>query len=70
MPLERWTSETQRLLVRYGQTMEQTATKVFKQGIIDRRTYLHLVKGFSGTDADVVETPAEEETTQPENPAI
>jgi len=52
LPLERWTSETQRLMLRYGQTMEQTATKVFKKGIIDRRTYLHLVKGFSGADAD------------------
>ena len=49
LPLERWTSETQRLMLRYGQSMEQTATKVFKKGIIDRRTYLHLVKGFSGS---------------------
>jgi len=64
LPIERWTSETQRLLTRYGQSMEQTATKVFKKGIIDRRTYLHLVKGFSGADADTVdESAAEPEDT-------
>lgn len=50
MPIERWTSETQRLLQRYGQTMEQTATKAFKDGLIDRRAYLLLTKGFSGDD--------------------
>ena len=51
MPIERWTTETQRLLVRYGQTMEQTATKAFKTGLIDRRSYLLLTKGFSGDEA-------------------
>jgi len=51
LPIERWTAETQRLLVRQGQTMEQTATKAFKAGVIDRRSYLLLVKGFSGDDA-------------------
>ena len=50
MPIEKWTIETQRLLVRYGQTMEQTATKTFKDGIIDRRTYLLLVKGFTAEE--------------------
>ncbi len=50
-PIERWTAETQRLLVRYGQTMEQTANKAFKGGLIDRRTYLLLIKGFSGDDS-------------------
>ena len=50
MPVERWTSETQRFLVRYGQTMEQSANAAFKAGLIDRRTYLLLVKGFSGDD--------------------
>ena len=49
-PIDRWTSETQRLLVRYGQTMEQTATKAFKSGIIDRRSYLLLTKGFTAED--------------------
>jgi defect-in-organelle-trafficking protein DotB len=47
MPIEKWTLETQRLLVRYGQTMEQTATRAFKAGIIDRRAYLLLTKGFT-----------------------
>ena len=50
-PIEKWTSEAQRLLVRYGQTMEQTATKAFKEGLIDRRSYLLLTKGFTGDDA-------------------
>jgi defect-in-organelle-trafficking protein DotB len=49
-PIERWTAETQRLLVRHGQTMEQTATKAFRDGLIDRRSYLLLVKGFSGDE--------------------
>jgi defect-in-organelle-trafficking protein DotB len=51
LPIEKWTSETQRLLSRYGQTMEQTATKAFKGGIIDRRSYLLLTKGFTGDDS-------------------
>ena len=55
LPIERWTSETQRLLQRQGQTMEQTATKAFKGGIIDRRTYLLLTKGFSGDEAEADE---------------
>ncbi|WP_301100445.1 ATPase, T2SS/T4P/T4SS family, partial [Propionivibrio sp.] len=50
MPVERWTSETQRFLVRYGKTMEQSANAAFKYGLIDRRTYLLLTKGLSGTD--------------------
>lgn len=50
MPVERWTSETQRFLVRYGKTMEQSANAAFKDGLIDRRTYLLLTKGLSGTD--------------------
>lgn len=52
LPIERWTAETQRFLQRSGQTMEQTATKAFKAGIIDRRTYLLLTKGFSSDEAD------------------
>jgi defect-in-organelle-trafficking protein DotB len=57
LPIEKWTTETQRLLVRYGQTMEQTATKAFKSGLIDRRSYLLLTKGFSGDDLDKAEPP-------------
>jgi hypothetical protein len=33
--------------------MEQTATKAFKEGIIDRRSYLLLIKGFTGDDPDL-----------------
>lgn len=58
MPIEKWTIETQRLLVRYGQTMEQTATKAFKEGVIDRRAYLLLTKGFT---VDESEEEAEED---------
>lgn len=61
-PLERWTAEAQRLLQRHGQSMEQTASKAFKKGLIDRRIYLLLVKGFSGTDAD--------ETNFSDNPEV
>ena len=50
LPTEKWTAETQRLLLRFGQTMEQTATKAFKDGIIDRRAYLLLTKGYTVTD--------------------
>jgi defect in organelle trafficking protein DotB len=58
MPIEKWTIETQRLLVRYGQTMDQTATKAFKADIIDRRAYLLLTKGFTPDEAK--ENPSDE----------
>lgn len=47
-PIERWTSETQRLLRRQGQSMEETALKAFKGKMIDKNTYLFLTQGFSG----------------------
>lgn len=50
MSIDRWTTETQRFLVRYGRTMEQSASIAFKEGLIDRRTYLLLTKGFSGEE--------------------
>ena len=50
MPLERWTFETQRFLVRYGKTMQKSADDAFKRGLIDRRTYLLLTKGFSADE--------------------
>jgi defect-in-organelle-trafficking protein DotB len=50
MSLDKWTVETQRFLVRYGQTMEQSANQAFKAGVIDRRTYLFLTKGLSGDE--------------------
>ena len=52
MPIERWTSEAQRLLVRYGKTMEQSATAAYKAGLIERRWYLMLTKGFSGEERE------------------
>lgn len=55
LPIERWTSEAQRLLVRYGRTMEQSATAAFKSGIIERRWYLLLTKGFSGEEREDIE---------------
>ncbi len=48
MPVDKWTTETQRFLVRYGRTMEQAAGDAFRDGLIDRRSYLLLTKGFSG----------------------
>lgn len=53
MPLDKWTMETQRLLVRHGRTMEQSANEAFKSGLIDRRTYLLLTKGFTVNEEDV-----------------
>lgn len=50
MPVESWTTETQRFLVRYGRTMEQSAGAAFRDGIIDRRSYLLITKGLSSTD--------------------
>lgn len=52
MPVDRWSTETQRFLVRYGNTMEQSANAAFKAGLIDRRAYLLLTKGLSG-DSDI-----------------
>ena len=54
LPLERWTAEAQRLLRRQGQPMEETARKAFKNGIIDRNTYLFLTHGFAGNEKDSV----------------
>lgn len=56
-PLEQWTLETQRFLVRYGRTMEHSANEAFKAGLIDRRTYLLLIKGFSGDDIVLTSQP-------------
>ncbi len=52
MPIDKWTLETQRFLVRYGQTMQQSANRAFKQGLIDRRTYLVLTKGYTIDEKD------------------
>jgi defect in organelle trafficking protein DotB len=62
LPIERWTSETQRLLLRYGQSMHQAATKAFKAGLIERRWYLLLSKGFTGDEVRFQEDDAVKET--------
>jgi defect-in-organelle-trafficking protein DotB len=68
MPLENWTSETQRLVRRYGQPMEETAGKAFKEGLIDRHTYLFLTKGFSGDTSGAMATDKSLEAIEdPEN---
>jgi len=53
MPIDKWTMETQRLLVRHGRTMEQSANEAFKAELIDRRTYLLLTKGFTVNEEDM-----------------
>jgi defect-in-organelle-trafficking protein DotB len=50
MPVERWTMEAQRFLVRYGRTMEQSANMAFKSNLIDRRAYLLLTRGLSSDE--------------------
>lgn len=55
LPVERWTAETQRFLVRYGRTMEQSADAAFKAGQIDRRTYLMVTRGFTLDESELNE---------------
>jgi len=51
-PLERWTAEAQRLVVQFGRTMEKSAQRAYDAGLIDRRWFLMLAKGFSATADD------------------
>lgn len=50
MPSEKWSYEIQRILPQYGRTMAESAKLKFDAGLIDRRGYLTLVKGFSETE--------------------
>jgi defect-in-organelle-trafficking protein DotB len=50
-PLENWTSETQNLLEKHGRTMQKSANQAYQEGLIDRRQYLLLSRGF-GEEAD------------------
>jgi defect-in-organelle-trafficking protein DotB len=50
-PLENWTAETQNLLEKYGQTMQKAANKVYSEGLINRRHYLQLSRGFGDENA-------------------
>lgn len=45
MDFNEWTSEIQRMINNYGQTMNKSATKAFEEGLIDRRWYLTLTAG-------------------------
>ncbi|MGE3769680.1 MAG: type IV pilus twitching motility protein PilT [Bdellovibrionales bacterium] len=51
-PLERWTSEAQRLVVQFGRPMERSAQRAYDAGLIDRRQFLILAKGFSAGAED------------------
>ena len=42
MDFKEWGAELHRMIPFYGQTMGQSATGFFEQGLIDRRTYIHL----------------------------
>lgn len=45
MDFQKWTTEIQRLIPNYGQTMTDSATKAFEAGLIDKNAYLVLTKG-------------------------
>jgi defect-in-organelle-trafficking protein DotB len=47
MDIDEWTNEIERMIPRYGQTMVQTATKAFEEGLISKRHYL-LLTGAGG----------------------
>ncbi|MBY0428072.1 MAG: Flp pilus assembly complex ATPase component TadA [Alphaproteobacteria bacterium] len=51
-PLENWTSETQNMLEKYGRTMQKSANEIYSQGLIDRRHYLLLSRGFGDEGID------------------
>lgn len=45
MDYQQWTTEIQRMIPNYGQTMSKSAGKVFDDGLIERRHYLALTQG-------------------------
>jgi len=45
MDFQDWSSEIQRMLPNYGQSMAASATKAFEAELIDRRSYLALTGG-------------------------
>lgn len=47
MDFQEWSTEIQRMIPNYGQTMNQSADIVFEAGLIDRRSYLTLTGGGS-----------------------
>lgn len=49
MDYNQWTVEIQRMIPSYGQTLNQSATKLFEDGIIERRWYLTLTQATGAT---------------------
>ncbi len=47
MDFQDWSTEIQRMIPNYGQTINESAGKVFEAGLIDRRAYLTLTGGGS-----------------------
>jgi defect-in-organelle-trafficking protein DotB len=56
LPVEHWTSETRKLLLAHGQSLEKTTQDAFDKGLIDRRTHLLLTKGYN-SDQDNSDDP-------------
>lgn len=48
MDYREWPAEVQRMIPFYGQTMKESASQFFDQGLIDRRIYLMLSSGSGG----------------------
>jgi len=48
MDYNQWTVEIQRMIPNYGRTMNQSATKLFEDGVIERRWYLTLTQATGG----------------------
>ncbi|MES2728890.1 MAG: ATPase, T2SS/T4P/T4SS family [Pseudomonadota bacterium] len=48
MDFDDWTNEIQRMIPKYGQTMAQSATKLFDTGVIEKRWYLLLTSTAGG----------------------
>lgn len=49
MDFNEWSSEIQRMIPNYGQTINKTATKLFEDGVIERRWYLILTQASGAT---------------------
>jgi len=49
MDFNLWTTEIQRMIPNYGQTLNQSAAKLFEAGIIERRWYLTLTQAAGVT---------------------
>jgi len=47
MDFQEWSTEIQRMIPNYGQTINESADKVFEAELIDRRAYLTLTGGGS-----------------------